>query len=448
MTLVNIDKGQRNSIYTFTYKNCPADKAYNDAPGYAWYSPHVVFCIQKYKNKAGNVVSYLSNTDDLYHLNYSFIKTINSQISPALKRITDSLVAKVTSPEAKAKKIYSWVQHNIKYVAFENGLEGFVPRDAGLVCCRRFGDCKDMASILTEMMRAAGITAHFTWIGTRDKPYAFTQIPMPLVSNHMICTIELNGKYVFIDGTDPTCTFGNPPAAIQDKEAMVAINDTAYKILKVPVIDKSQNTIADTTWLELTADGIKGEITKKMHGYFATDMHGKLMYWKQKDMHEHVKDMLERGSNKFQLDTFDIKKVSNNNEFALSAKFTLPDYAKKIGDEYYLNLNLLRLFENEKIDYPNRKVPVEYNFKSTRKYVTILKLPAGYKLTYLPQSKTYHNNVWGFNLKYEEKNGSVILTQNFDNDNLMINYNQFEQWNKVLENLLPMYKETLSFSKI
>ena len=101
---------------------------------------------------------------------------------------------------------------------------GFVPREAGLVCSRRFGDCKDMASILTEMNTAAGLTAYFTWIGTRDLPYKFTQVPLPLVSNHMICTIYLNGKYVFLDGTDPTCVFGLTPAGIQDKEAMISIS--------------------------------------------------------------------------------------------------------------------------------------------------------------------------------------------------------------------------------
>ena len=129
-------------------------------------------------------------------------------------------------------------------------MEGFVPRDAALVCNRRYGDCKDMASILTAMLNTAGVPAYFTWIGTRDLPYTFSNEPLPMVSNHMICTINLNGKFVFLDGTDPTCVFGLTPSGIQDKEAMVAINEKEYKLLKVPVIEKSKNTIVDTTWLE------------------------------------------------------------------------------------------------------------------------------------------------------------------------------------------------------
>jgi hypothetical protein len=444
---VSVEKKHRDLIYTFQYKNCPADKSYGDAPGFSWYSPHVIFYIENYKDDKGNTVPFLSNADDLYRLNYSYIKSINQQISPELKHIVDSLTAKSASLESKARSIYGWVQGNIKYVAFEDGMGGFVPRDAGLVCNRRFGDCKDMASILTEMLNYAGVTAYFTWIGTRDMPYKFSETPLPMVSNHMICTILLNGKYIFLDGTDPTCVFGMPSSMTQDKEAMISINEKEYKILKVPVIEKDRNTVTDTTWLELTPAGLKGKIKKTLTGYYASDIYGKLMYWDKKNMIQDMKDEFERGTNKFHLDTFYIDKKQPNNEIILSGEFSLPDYAKNIGNDYYLNLNLFRFYEGEKIDYPERKIPIEYNFISKRKYVTMLKVPDGYKLTYLPPSKTYHNNVFGFDMQYAQNGSWVSLTQQFDNNQLMLTSDQFEAWNKVLQNLFPLYKETLSLSK-
>src|SRR6185437_2977242 len=152
--------------------------------------------------------------------------------------VVDSLTIGLKTNESKARSVYSWVQHNIKYVAFEDGMGGFVPREASLVCSRRFGDCKDMASILTAMLKKAGVPAYFTWIGTRDLPYNFDQVPLPMTSNHMICTINLDGKYVFLDGTDPTCVFGMPSAGIQDKQAMISVNEKEYKILKVPAVEK------------------------------------------------------------------------------------------------------------------------------------------------------------------------------------------------------------------
>jgi len=445
---VNVESKHHDNVYTFQYKNCPSDKKYPDAPGFSWYSPHVVFYLENYKDDKGNVVPYLSNATDLYNLNYSFIKTVNNEVNPGLKHIVDSLTANLTTAESKARSIYWWVQHNVKYVAFEDGMGGFVPRDAGLVCSRRFGDCKDMASILTEMLNTAGVQAYFTWIGTRDLPYKFSKTPLPLVSNHMICAIKLNDKFIFLDATDPTCAFGMPSSGIQDKEAMIAISEKEFKILKVPAVDENKNTLTDTTWLQLEPNGIKGHIKRTLSGYFSTEMYGNLMYWRSQDMSEDMKNEFERGSNKFHLDTFRVDKTQTTNEIALYANFNLPDYAKKLGNDYYLNLNLFKFFTDEQIDYPRRKAPIEYSFKFLKKYVTMLKIPEGYKVSYLPKSKTFHNNVWGFNLQYEQKGNYVILTQEFSNENLMLTSDQFEPWNKVLENLLPLYKETLSLTKI
>ena len=445
---VNVESKHKYNIYTFNYKNCPADKSYADAPGFAWYSPHVIFYIEKYKDEKGNVIPYLSNADDLYRLNYSYLKKMNPVTNGELKHVVDSLTTNLTSPESRARAIYSWVQQNIKYVAFEDGMGGFVPRDAGLVCSRRFGDCKDMASILTEMMHDAGVTAYYTWIGTRDLPYTFSHLPLPLVSNHMICTILLNGKYLFLDGTDPTCVFGMPSSATQDKEAMIAIDDKNYKILKVPAIEKERNVLVDSTWLTLGPDGIKGKIKRTLTGYQAMDMFGKLMYWDKKNIDKDVKNEFTRGSNKFQLDTFHFDRKPVADEISVFADFSLPDYAKKIGNDYYLNMNLFKFFFSEQIDYPKRKMPVEFSYKYEKKYVTSLKIPDGYKLSYLPQGKSYHNEVWGFDLQYQQKGNLIILTQEFDNEYLLLTNDDFQQWNKVLENLLPLYKETLSLTKI
>lgn len=445
---VTVEEKHHSKIYTFQYKNCRSDKSYSDAPEYDWYSPRVIFYIENYKDDKGNTVPYLGTNDDLFKLNYSYIKAVNTQVTPELKHIVDSLTHGVNTTEGKARAIYAWVQHSIKYVAFEDGMGGFVPRDAGLVCNRRYGDCKDMASILTEMLNSAGVPAYFTWIGTRDLPYKFSNLPLPMITNHMICTINLNGKYIFLDGTDPTCVFGTPSAGIQDKEAMIAVNDKEYKILTVPVPDRNKNVISDTTWLEITPNGVKGTVERQMQGYFATRAYGELMYSNQKDLQEYFKGEFERGSNNFHLDTFRVSRQANPNDILLAAQFTLPDYAKKLGNDYYLNMNLFKFYQKAKLDYPDRQIPVSHDFKFTKRYVTILKIPDGYKLTYLPPGKNFHNNIWGYDIRYEQKNNTIIFTQEFYNDDLILTSDKFKAWNDVLDSLLPTYRETLSLSKI
>jgi hypothetical protein len=441
------DSRRGETIYTFRTSNLTGEKGYADAPDNSYYALHVIFYIEKYVDEKGETISYLSNVDDLYKLNYSFIKDINKEISPALRKVIDSLTKGVNSTEEKARRIYSWVQKNIKYVAFEQGMEGFVPRDANLVCDRRFGDCKDMSSILTVMLNAAGVPAYYTWIGTRHLPYRYSETPLPLVDNHMISAIKLKDQYIFLDGTDNNCVFGTPSEGIQGKEAMLAISDKEYKIVQVPVPAKETNVLVDSTFLELTDKGIKGNIKLSLSGYYAMDMHDLLTYTNGNDREKYFKDRFRRGSNKFRLDNFEIGNQSDLNNISLTAQFDLQDYARKVADEWYLNLNLFKHYEHEEIDYPKRKIPIQFPFRSIKKYVTILKVPDDYKVSYMPGEKKFRNDVWGFELKYDQTAHQLILTQQFENEHLLLMPDNFAAWNKVLENLFPAYKENISLSK-
>jgi hypothetical protein len=347
----------------------------------------------------------------------------------------------------KARRIYNWVQQHIKYIAFEQGMEGFIPRDANLVCSRRFGDCKDMASILTVMLNTAGVPAYYTWIGTRELPYRYSETPTPIVDNHMICTIKLGDRYIFLDATDPDCIFGMPSEGIQDKQALVAVDDSNYKILTVPIPEKDRNVLVDSTFLELTDQGLKGKIAINLSGYYSMEMHGRLSYTNENEMEEYMKNRLSRGSNKFKLDSFAIGDRSDKDHIRLTGSFTLQDYAKHLGDEWYLNLNLFKLYEHEEIDFPKRKMPIQFDFLSRKKLVIVLKMPNGFQTGDVPEGKSFHNDVWGFDLKYEKTANTIVLTQEFDNDHLLLQPAQFEPWNKVLEQLFPLYKESVSLAK-
>jgi hypothetical protein len=441
------DSRRGEITYTFKASDMPGEKSYPDAPESAYYSTHVIFFIDRYKNEKGDTVRYLSTVDDLHRLNYSYVKNINKEIGPELKQITDSIIRNLTSVEQKARAIYKWVQQSIKYVAFEAGMEGFIPRDANLVCSRRFGDCKDMSSILTVMLNYAGIPAYYTWIGTRHIPYDYTEVPTPIVDNHMICTIRLNDEYIFLDGTDPTCVFGTPSEHIQGKQALLAIDEKNYKILRVGIPAKETNQFTDTSYLQLTDKGIKGSISINMKGYYSMNTHSALKYVNEKEKEEYFRNLFRRGSNKFRLEKYDVPRLDNNDHISLSGQFDLQDYAKKVAGDWYINMNLFKPYEHREIDYPKRKIPIEFPHLSVQKYVTVLEIPEGYKVAYLPASKSYKNDVWGFNIRYEQKNNQVILTQEFENNHILLTPEKFAEWNKVLEQLFPLYKETVNLTK-
>lgn len=449
-SIIKVSKEEKRDSYTYRFRvsDQPAERPYSDAPDNSWYSPHVVFYIDHYKNTKNERVDFLSSVNNLFELNKSFLKDLNKIAGPELKKLTDSLTADQATDIGKVKSIYQWVQRHIKYIAFEDGMGGFIPRDPNFVCSKRYGDCKDMSSILTTMINTAGIPAYYTWIGTRKIPYAYKETPLPIVDNHMICTVRIDEEWIFLDGTDTYGYFGTPPQGIQDKEALILINDSTYDIVKVPIVPKNKNTIIDTTFIELSETGVQGKINRYLTGYPANDIRAMIDYSREIDLDKKISSVVNRGSNKFKLLNHSQEFIKEANQLQLSASFSLEDYAKKAGDEWYLNLNLFKFYEHMEIDFPKRTMPKEFDFLYTSQYVTVLTIPTGYKVSYLPKDKEYHNDIWGFNISYKQLNNTIILTQEFSNSHLLLYKENFSDWNEVLKHLFPLYKETINLSKI
>lgn len=435
------------TTYEFSVDELPREPDYADAPDNAYYAPHVIFYIDSYQD-GGKTVSFLSSLDDLYRLGWTYIRDINKTVSPELRAITDSLVKDLPEPRQRAQAIYRWVQQHIKYVAFEEGMEGFVPREANLVCTRRYGDCKDMSSILMSMLRTAGLPAYFAWIGTRSLPYDYTTIHLPICDNHMIAAVQLDTGFVFLDGTDSYCEFGAVSSHIQGKEALVGISEKEYRLLRVPETPGEQNVLRDTTFITLTEKGITGQVSQHLSGYFAMDMHRSMNRTNDKNREKLMQDYIGRGSNKFRLTGFDLNPGRSLDEYRLNGRFELPDYAKKLAGEWYINLHLEKQYEKQEIDYPRRTIPLENEFRNRAEYITILHLPEGYKAASLPENKSYHTDTFGFDIRYETDGRRVILKKSFTTDYLLLQPPAFPAWNKVLEALFPCYKETIRLIKL
>jgi hypothetical protein len=441
------EKKRKETVYKWTVNNIKGDDDYGNAPGFRYFIPHIIVYVASYEGDGGTQ-NFLNSLDDLYKWNYSFTKELNTSQDEALKKIVDSLISGKTTETEKAKQIYSWVQQHIKYVAFEDGLEGFRPRQAGEVCNKRYGDCKDMSSIITQMLRMAGIKAYYTWIGTRILPYDYTDVPLPLVDNHMISVANINNEWVFFDGTDPHAKYNMPPSSIQNKQALIAINDKEYKVLRVPVTAADNNQITDTTVISFTADGVKGKENVTYTGYFAEDIYNALLYRDEKETKDFVKSRMGKASNKFILGQYNINKVSpENNVINIAADFDIPGYGKKLGNEYYINLNLEKLFENRLVDTAKRKVAIENEYKFNIKECHMLQIPEGYSVTYQPKDFSFENDLLALKITYRVANGKIISTQEYQNKKLIIETSDFAEWNKAAKAAAQQYKEQIVLEK-
>ncbi len=445
---VEEDKKGRQHRFTFKASNLLLNERYTNAPSISYYEPHVIIYVASYNNSDNQQVKVFDTQKDFYKWNYSFLDNLNNEESELVKHLADSLTKYIKEPKLKAKAIYQWVQEYIKYVAFEDGLEGFIPRQAKDVCTKRYGDCKDMSSLITALLRAAGLKSYYTWIGTRDIPYDYDEVFLPITDNHMISTLNIGDEWIFLDGTDPNCVFGFPSEHIQSKQALIAIDGNNYKIIRVPEVEADKNKIVDSTFIRVSENGIVGNMSVYYSGYCGAEIYNSLFYKDLKDVREFVKYKMSKASNKFILGDYTINDIDKSNKYVnIQAKFEVPDYGKKIGDELYINLNLEKMFANANIDTAKRKVSADNDYKFIIEQYTILEIPDGYKVSYLPKNTVIEKANYSFIIHYKQENNRIIEKQEIRNNSLCMHPPKFTEWNEAIKELNSNYKEQVVLQK-
>lgn len=435
--------------YEWSATNTKAFKTESNSPSIRYYVPHLIVYVKSYKTKSGTTKTVLSSVDDLYKWYNSFVKDLNKEPSADLAAVVSKLKSPLDSEEETVKKIFYWVQDNIRYIAFEDGMRGFIPHNGSYVCEKRYGDCKDMANLLVSMMRIANIKAYHTWIGTRDLPYAYSQVPTPMVDNHMIATyISPSGQYYFLDATSNHTAFGLPSSMIQGKEALIGLGPDKYEIKKVPEIKKESNEMTDSIEMQIKNNELIGKGTASVMGYPKVFAGYRLNRSQEVDIKNYLARLVGKGSNKFYLDNY---KITNLNEYDKATEidydFRIGDYFQRISGEIYINMNLNKEYYNEYINLANRTAPWENDYRFVKKEVCVLDIPEGYAIDYVPKDAHFDGKNIGINVHYDVTPQKVTLNKTFYIDFLMLQPDQFQNWNESVKSVSEVYKESIILKK-
>jgi len=436
----------KNTTYSWNLHNAQKVKSEEEAPNIAYYVPHLVVLLDEYTVN-GETKKVMSDIPSLYDWYYDFVKNVNKEVDPQVKKVVDSITSGVTDSLEKVKKIFNWVQNDITYIAYEDSLGGVIPREASLVCSRRFGDCKDMASTLTEMIRAAGLPAHQTWIGTRDIPYSFKDVPSPIATNHMICAYIQDGKTYFLDATGKDAPFGFFTAMIQGKEALIGMGKDKFEVQKVPEMPMEKNVLTDTTHISINNTHIQGSGAVDASGYEKIIIGRTIQNMEKQERYHFLVGLLQKGNNKFNIDSLAYENLNDRyKQLGIHYNFSLDDYAQKNGNEVYINMDLDKNYMNDLIEQ-DRQAPKEIEYKNIKNNVTILDIPKGYKVSYLPEHSNFKNDDFGFDINYTVKDNKIVNEKSVYINTLMVKPKDFDPWNKMIKQLSKAYNETVTLVK-
>jgi len=188
-----------------------------------------------------------------------YSKIVDAHADPAaVQEIVDKLIAGKTTRADKESAIVEYLDEEVRYTGIEFGEAALVPHNPADTLQQKYGDCKDKATLLVTMLRAAGIQAYVALLNAGSRMDVPADLPGMGVFDHAIAYVPAGplpgDPPLWIDATDQYARLGQLPIDDQGRLALIARPETTA-LIKTPESTSKDNVLLEFRELTLSENG-------------------------------------------------------------------------------------------------------------------------------------------------------------------------------------------------
>jgi transglutaminase-like putative cysteine protease len=362
------------------------------------------------------------------------ISASSMRSSPELQAKVQQLVPPSNAADDKIRTFSVFVQKEVRYVAIEIGIGGYQPHAASSTLSNKYGDCKDKATLLTVMLREAGIQSYPVLVHS-SRGLTRPEFPSPYQFNHMIVAIGVAansqyesapaaadegalGRLLFFDPTAETYPVGILHDALQGSQGLILAGDQT-RMVTLPMASAEASKLQLASDLKLESDGtVAGTVTLTYTGSWAARMRNELAEMNRREKGKKLEELLvgmqgtPTVTRSFITDENDISKP-----LVLRYELRSSGYAETAGRLMLLRLGVLGPMADSQsiakaVNTETRRLPIELVQTGVYSEVNTIGLPNGFEVDELPDtlnlkgpaiSYSSHAETAGKTLKYERR---------------------------------------------
>jgi hypothetical protein len=181
-------------------------------------------------------------------------KIVDEKIVPKeAQQLVDRLTVNAKSSAEKEAAILQFLSREVRYTGVEFGDAAIVPHPPSETLKRKYGDCKDKATLAVAMLRAANIPAYVALLNVGRRQDVEPELPGMGLFDHAIVYIP-GAPDVWVDATDEYARLGQLPADDQGRWALIARAQTS-SLLRIPEARSSENLLVQKRDFYLAESG-------------------------------------------------------------------------------------------------------------------------------------------------------------------------------------------------
>jgi hypothetical protein len=389
----------RDMIHIYGMKDLPALKDEEFITTRQDYIIKLDFQLSQVNHLNGNVEKILTTWPSMLKglISHSdFGKYIDKSQKLEKKLLNQAELSQMTNPE-KFNYIVNYVKENFKWNEDSGKYATKSPND---FVKDKIGNTADINLFLTGLLRSSGIDANPVILSTRNHGKIKYDYPYNHFFNYVVVLADIDGKLVLTDATEINCANDRIPAkAINDKGLIVKNGEPQWVQLKSLIPSKAQSNIL----VEIKDDVVESKIVKSYTEYDALNIRNEIG-----ENTDKIKEFInEEGY------TIDEASISVSNAEKITEpyvlKYNIKTAIEKINDKIYVSPFLREPLESNPLKQNTRTYPVDMTYPIIRVYNSIITIPEGYQIDYIPQENEIKNSLFELSYKVVKENNRLNL---------------------------------------
>jgi len=354
-----------------------------------------------------------------------------AQVTPAIAQQTAQLIAGKATELDKVRAIANFMQRDIRYVAIEIGIGGYQPHAAGDVFVNRYGDCKDKATLMSAMLRSAGIDSYLV-LTQSERGVIAKQFPTPAAFNHMIIAIRLKqtpevaalpalvehpgtDNLLIFDPTDSTTPLGQLPIYLQGNMGLL-VSEKDGSLLRLPFPKPDENSIKRSAKLALDSAGhLSGEVTEVRTGTEATLYRDELVALTPEKRMKFLENYLNNFLTGFSVKSFDVEHLTDyDRDLIIHYTFDSSSYGKSMGSMFLVRPRVFGSKVTTIVDLKKRLYPVELDTTTLQTDDFDISLPPGFQADDLPPVTDVKSSIGSYRSETTFKENTLHYSRKYE----------------------------------
>jgi hypothetical protein len=192
------------------------------------------------------------------------------------ERVAADAAGEGLAREEQIAALLDFVRQKVRYVAVEVGIGGFRPFPPEKVLERTWGDCKDKALLLLDLLAARRIEAYPALVLSSDDGRVDADFPSPSQFNHVIVAIPVpderpgddlpvSDRFLFVDPTQTSAGLRWLDPGVQGQHALVVRGERSV-LARTPIRPRLEGHRVFVS-VDLDVEGnARGETRIELHG--------------------------------------------------------------------------------------------------------------------------------------------------------------------------------------